>query len=54
MLKSKGFLFCASIALSCAIATAATTITPEQPEYKNGCYQISTMLLPAASSRRTS
>ena len=41
MLKSKGFLFCASVALSCAIATAATTITPEQPEYKNGCYQIS-------------
>ena len=41
MLKSKGFLFCASVALSCAFATAATTITPEQPEYKNGCYQIS-------------
>ena len=41
MLKSKGFLFCASVALSCAFATAATTITPVQPSLKNGCYEIS-------------
>ena len=41
MLKGKGFLFCASVAFSCAFAAAATTITPVQPTLKKGCYEIS-------------
>lgn len=40
MLK-KVLSFLGGVSLLCTSATAAATITPEQPEYKNGCYQIS-------------
>ena len=40
MLK-KVLSFLGGVSLLCTSATAATTITPEQPEFKNGCYQIS-------------
>ena len=42
MFRSTSFLVCASVALSCTFAAAAT-ITPDIPEKgSDGCYEIST------------